>query len=86
MAAGGKRKGAGQKPGAKWQKTQQWEAIGEALITTHSARFNKILGNSDDDKFSRLFLEVMEYFKPKQSRVETKQEGEQTINIKIVRT
>lgn len=77
---------AGIKKGQKQAKTMQWEAIGEALVTTHAERFNQILASSDDDKFAKLFLEVMEYFKPKQSRVETKQEGDQQINIKIVRT
>ena len=80
------KKTGGKKKGTPNKKTLQWEAIGEALITVHSERFNQILATSDDDKFSKLFLDVMEYFKPKQSRVETEQKGEQVININVKRT
>ena len=80
------KKTGGKKKGTPNKKTLQWEAIGEALITVHSERFNQILATSDDDNFSKLFLDVMEYFKPKQSRVETEQKGEQVVNINVKRT
>ena len=77
---------SGKPTGTKNAKSVQWEAIGQALLTTHSERFNKILKTSDDQVFAKLYLDVMEYFKPKQSRVETEQKGEQVININVKRT
>lgn len=62
---------SGAKPkGAKHEKTKQWEALGEAIVTTHAERFNDILEKSDDSNFQKYYTMILEYFKPKQQRTE----------------
>ena len=70
----------------KHQKTKEWEALGEAITTRHADRFNKILKDLPDDKFADKFLQVLEYFKPKQARVENVHQGDVSINIQEVKT
>lgn len=60
----------GKPKGAISAKTRQWEALGEAIITKHADRFNKILSEADDDKFAQLFHMTLEYFQPKLARTE----------------
>jgi hypothetical protein len=76
----------GRPKGAKSKKTVEWEALGEAITTRHADRFNKILKDLPDDKFADKFLQVLEYFKPKQARVENVHQGDVSINIKEVKT
>lgn len=67
------RKGDGRarKPkGSLNHKTRQWEALGESIATTHTDRFNRILGDAKDDQFVSLYLQTLEYFKPKLGRTE----------------
>lgn len=72
--------------GVKKKKTQQWEALGEAITSGHTERFNKILRDLDDDRFADRFLQILEYFKPKLARQEvTDKDGKNlkslTVNI-----
>jgi hypothetical protein len=75
----------GRPNGAKSEKTLQWEALGEALLTKHSERANKILETMPDDKFLDNYGKLIEYFKPKQARTEIKQEGTQQVEVIITR-
>lgn len=75
----------GRPSGSKNQKTLQWEALGEALLTKHSERANQILASMDDDKFLDHYGKLLEYFKPKQARTEIKQEGTQHVEVVIKR-
>ena len=75
----------GRPNGAKSEKTLQWEALGEALLTKHSERANKILETMPDDKFLDNYGKLIEYFKPKQARTEIKQEGTQQVEVVIKR-
>ena len=66
----------GKPKGAKSLKTIQWEVLHEDIISTHSEGFNRTLNgllSSPDIKVQQagcdLFLQVLEYFKPKQSRI-----------------
>lgn len=68
MASG--RKTGGRQPGSKNRKTLEWEALGQAVIAKHTARFNRILGSAKDDQFVGLYLQTLEYFKPKLGRTE----------------
>lgn len=70
MAQGGKRPGAGRKEGSKNLRTLQWEALGDAITSTHTERFNRILSEVKDETFVTLYLQALEYFKPKQARTE----------------
>lgn len=56
----------------KHEKTKQWEALGESIVTIHAERFNQILSSCDDEKFIDKFLQVLEYFKPKLARTDSK--------------
>lgn len=62
----------GRPTGSKNQRTKEWEALGEAILTKHTEKFNSILSKSKDDEFMNRFLAVIEYFKPKLARVESK--------------
>lgn len=63
--------------GAISAKTRQWEALGDSIATTHTERFNKILASSKDEQFVSLYLQTLEYFKPKLGRTEhTGKDGE----------
>ena len=63
--------GRARKPkGAISQKTRQWEALGEAIATKHTDRFNKILADLQDEQFVSVYLQTLEYFRPKLARTE----------------
>ena len=76
----------GKSKGTRSKKTVEWEALGEAITTKHADRFNKILNDLPEDKFADKFLQVLEYFKPKQARVENVHQGDVSINIQEVKT
>ena len=66
----------GLKPkGAISKKTEQWNLLSEAITTQHTDRFNRVLFELDDKDFLEAYLKVLEYFKPKLSRAEVKQEN-----------
>jgi len=66
------------------EKTRQWEELAESIKTRHSERFNAILDDLDDEKFSDKYLQVLEYFKPKLARTDVNVKGEIT-EIKVTR-
>jgi len=80
-AKGGVRPNSGRKPGSKNERTLQWEALGETLLTAHSERANQILASCDDDTFLENYSKLLEYFKPKLARTEVKNDGVQQVNI-----
>jgi len=81
----GNKYSTGRPSGSKNERTMQWEALGEALLTKHSERANKILETMPDDKFLDNYGKLLEYFKPKQARTEIKQEGVQQVEVIIKR-
>lgn len=58
----------GRPVGSKNERTKQWEALGESIMTTHLKRFNDMLSTMDDKDFRDTMLDLFEYFKPKLSR------------------
>ena len=70
MAKGGRRPGAGRPEGSKNLRTLQWEALGDAITSIHTERFNRVLSEAKDETFVSLYLQALEYFKPKQARTE----------------
>lgn len=77
----------GKPKGAKGKKTEQWEAIGEAISGKHAEAFNSLMDElwtsaSRDNKLlaADLYLKTLEYFKPKQARVETQISGDLSVN------
>jgi len=81
----GNKYSTGRPPGSKAEKTIQWEALGEALLTRHSERANEVMNNLDDEAFLDNYIKLIEYFKPKQARTEIKQEGVQQIEVLVKR-
>jgi len=60
----------GRPKGSKNERTVQWEALGTAISSVHTERFNAVLAQMDDETFARNYLMVLEYFKPKLARTE----------------
>ena len=76
----------GKPKGIKSARILQWEALGEALISKHSERANRILDDCDDDVFFDNYTKLLEYFRPKLARTElTGNDGDaiviRTLNI-----
>ena len=67
----------GRPVGSKNIKTIQWEALSDSIVERHTSEFNEYLtslfnGNDKQKELaSKLFLKVLEYFKPKQARIES---------------
>ncbi len=78
----GQPKSGGRTAGVKNERTLQWEALGESIVTTHTNRFNSILENSNDKEFSDRFLQVLEYFKPKLNRT-TLEGGDKPVDVQV---
>lgn len=72
----------GRPVGSQNKKSKQWLDLGESIITIHAERFNTILSSIEDDKFIDTYTKILEYFKPKLARTETK--NEHTINEPII--
>jgi hypothetical protein len=74
---------SGYKPkGVKEKKTAQWEALASTLTGDQSDKFAKLmdkLWDSEETKdqliAAELYIKMVEYFKPKQARVETQITG-----------
>lgn len=78
----------GRPVGTKNTKTKQWEALSESIVGKHSEEFNNYMNElwsgsqSDKQKASDLFLQVLKYFKPKMSSVEASvQDNDNTISF-----
>ena len=78
----------GHKPkGAKGKKTEQWEALANTLTGDQSDKFAKLMNTLwDSDKIkdqllaAELYIKMVEYFKPKQARVESVISGDLSVN------
>ena len=79
----GNKIGNGRPKNSKNKKTVQWEQLGEAITSEHTERFNKILTSLPDDKFSDMYIKILEYFKPKQNRTDITTGGEKINPPKI---
>ena len=71
--------------GSKNQKTKEWEAFGHELITGGMPRLRQILDTCDDDTFIRVYISLLEYFKPKLKRVEIDPDSDQVRQIVVIR-
>lgn len=75
----------GKPKGAISNKTKQWEALSESIVTTHAERFNTCLASMDDEQFSNLFIKVLEFFKPKYNRTEIAADVDITTNTEPIK-
>jgi hypothetical protein len=72
-------KTGGRTKGTKNVKTSQWEELGAKIIGEGAERFMRVLDSLEDEDFTRNYLQILEYFKPKQQR--TEHTGETGISI-----
>ena len=66
----GHKKIGGRKKGTPNKATREWNELTEAITTDHAERFNDILSGMNDERFIDTYIKVLEYFKPKQNRVD----------------
>ena len=78
----------GRPPGIKNERVQQWEALADSIVGEQADRFREhmnALWESEDVKHQQmaaeLYLQTLEYFKPKQAR--TVHAGEQDAPVQI---
>lgn len=84
-------KGNSGKPvGAKSQRVKQWEELAESITGEQADRFREhmnSLWDSGDIKLQQmaaeLYLQTLEYFKPKQARVQHSGDADQPVQIII---
>lgn len=72
----------GRQKGTKNKKTKQWEQIGDYLTNEGAEKFKNIMLNGEDEDFTKNYLAVLEYFKPKLSRSDVNNTGNQTFTVK----
>jgi len=77
---------AGKPAGTKNTKTKQWEALGAKIVGEGAERFMSILDGLDDDAFTKNYLMILEYFKPKQQRTELKAEVKNQLDLSSLST
>ena len=76
----------GKPKGAKGVKTQQWNALADSITGEQAGKFadhmNALWDGTSQDKnqAAELFIKTVEYFKPKQSRVEAVVSGDLSVN------
>lgn len=76
----------GLKPkGAISEKTKAWENLGEFITESGADRVKTILARCEPEEFIKYYTVLLEYFKPKlartESKVESKVEGSLTLNV-----
>jgi hypothetical protein len=71
--------------GAVSEKTKAWENLGEFITESGAERVKLILGSCEPEDFIKYYTTLLEYFKPKlarsESKVESKVEGTLSINV-----
>lgn len=77
--------GAGMQKGQKTQKTEQWEAISEYMVGDGLQRFSEEIKLLPGEKYIYIYMQLLEYFKPKLARQEvTGKDGENQVTEVIV--
>lgn len=71
--------------GAISNKVKAWENLGEFITETGADRVKTILASCEPEEFIKYYTVLLEYFKPKlartESKVESKVEGQLTLNV-----
>lgn len=80
----------GRPPGIKNERLKQWEALADSIIGEQADRFRQYINDlwdSGDPKkqqtAAELYLQTLEYFKPKQARVTHAGDKEEPVQIII---
>ena len=81
----------GRTKGSQNERTKQWEALGEAITGCHAENFNRIVrsfmesGDPDlEEQGASLYLQALEYFKPKQARITHAGDSNEPVKIEIL--
>lgn len=61
----------GRPKGSKNVKTIEWDNLGDMITKAGAERAIKIMSSSNNDDFMKYYSMLLEYFKPKQARVES---------------
>ena len=79
----------GRTKGSKTKKTKEWEALAESITGHCAEKFRNYVDQlwssqdpKDKDKAATLYLQTLEYFKPKQQRVESTVDSEVVVIVK----
>lgn len=83
----GNKYGRGKPKGAKNKKTRIVENLMDSLVDDGADRFKKVINDSDDKEFIKIYMELLEYSLPKYARREYeshKEQENQTVTIEIV--
>ena len=71
--------------GAVSEKVKAWENLGEFITESGADRVKTILASCEPEDFIKYYTILLEYFKPKlarsESKVESKIEGQLTLNV-----
>lgn len=78
----GQKKTGGKTTGTLNKKSQQWEALGESIVTVHAKKFHDELSKLSGTYFIDAYTKVLSYFKPQLARTEIKGEVDNTLVIK----
>ena len=73
----------GRPKGSKNERTKQWEALGEAVVSKHAQRFNKVLEGLSDEQFIKAYTSILSYFKPRLSTLSNDQNSTTEINVEL---
>jgi len=77
---------AGKPKGAKGVKTQQWNALADSITGEQAQKFAAHMNDlwkgdaKDKNQAAELFIKTVEYFKPKQARIESVITGDLSVN------
>lgn len=76
----------GYKPkGSLSKKTIEWNNLGNLVTEKGAKRIADIMDKGDDETFIRIYLSLLEHFKPKLSRADVNQNNTGTQEIRIIR-
>lgn len=72
----------GYKPkGAVSKKTKMWDMLGQYIVEEGSKKALAYLDTLEGKEFFDSYGNILEYFKPKQSRMESNVDGDINVNI-----
>ena len=75
----------GKPKGAISEKTKLWETLGNDLTTIHAQKFNEVLSEMmehNPEKGMYIYLQVLEYFKPKLNRTTLVGDPDKPLEVK----
>ena len=71
----------GRPKGSKNEKTEQWEKLSDSIVGKCAERFEQELFALDGKDFVQMYIQVLNYFKPKYQSTELKGEQNNTVTV-----